>query len=1177
MNFRVTYVFAAFFAAASIFGIPFATAQTVDSVVWHDNEYTAVSTRTGTSMVTVSDSTATNRSVLSVSEGTQRNSTLTVVDSGQKWPSLAVTWSGSGTDKLYMSVVDHVPLGGRNGDVTWVANNAFCNDPQGADLWRIGGSTVPANTAENTASAVLMSSSPGNLRIEMGPCPDSMREADRKLRVRFFVASTEPTPSSSSGLDPNAKFEFDIEILDDDVGGPGTPGLSAVDGLVFDAGGISINGRTPIMLDEGDAEQILDVTVPYTVPRNHPGGASLDFRLYPSGAAPAVLAALGGRLVCPRPDEPAQGDPDVLVSERPWLRRAGGPTRHVTAPNLDTPGPDGSVTPAVPEPRVAAFRFGLLCHDDRPEPEESFTLEAWFSAGDSTTPTSATIARITDDDSAVPGVPTAVDAFIEPSDGSPVPAVMWEPPAASSPVIRNYQVEYRDSVNRRWGASARLPRNAVAYPHPGSSFVPGRVYSFRVRAGSQGVGASRARSWGPWSAEVSVTFPEDPVPGRPLSVEAFLDGGLPAVTWEAPEPIDGVDVDGYDVQIRTSVDRLWRPLSPCGEGGYPLALKCVAASGSPGVTYEFRVRALDDPIEGPWSASVTVTVPETTVPGVPLNVEAYLRNGFPAVAWEPPLNAVLAGVDGYTVQSRTSANRVWSAVSPCDPPSQAASTGSCVLSVAVPGETYEFRVRALAGSLPGPWSPEASVVVPLVPVPEAPQGLRLEADGLALVATWDEPANVEEAPVQGYRLRLRGTGIDDAWRIRNTAASQLRLHIANLPFERGGTYRAQVRAVGAAGDGPWSAEAQVEIPEAIVPGLPVFDPPRLSAGRVLLSWSAPANAVLARVTRYEVAAWLTVRAEPLASADVAVAGRTDHTVTTIGPGCEFRARVRAVGQHGAGGYARLDPTVLGDAVCDAMRPPAPRGVSASVAGRLATVRWTRGSGDTPVTGFELSAQPRSGSGVPFSASVEDADATSWTSEPLTAGDWRFRVRAAGSDLSSLWSAWSNDVTVAGAAMASVSFDVEATAITRSTHNPAFVVLSEPLAVDSSVVFDSPRRLYVDQLMDGGRPGYDAQGRTPFTVRIEAGRTRVHLMIEPEDTRDPFLPGQVVEYRLSSPEPAGDLAVGHPSAVSCVVGEPNCRPSGTPVPVFGPLGIWVLGAALAALGFHRLRRDRRSGR
>ena len=85
------------------------------------------------------------------------------------------------------------------------------------------------------------------------------------------------------------------------------------------------------------------------------------------------------------------------------------------------------------------------------------------------------------------------------------------------------------------------------------------------------------------------------------------------------------------------------------------------------------------------------------------------------------------------------------------------------------------------------------------------------------------------------------------------------------------------------------------------------------------------------------------------------------------------------------------------------------------------------------------------------------------------------------------------------------------------------------------------------------------------------------MVEPEDTRDPFLPGQVVEYRLSSPEPAGDLALGHPNAVSCVVDEPNCRPGGTPVSVFGPFGIWVLGAALAALGFRRLRQDRWSGR
>ena len=1463
LKFTSTAVVAAF---ATLFAVPVVSVANTVTVTWTDNARTVPTGLSSRTRETVLEDRA-----LRVREGTHRNSSENLHDSSQKTPSLSISTSGfTGNNFLYIAIDRLIGRGStdRNHAIAWRgASVGFCNDPFGSDLWHIeygdpGGSDPedkPASTAPYEIKATTGSGEANPaVTLQMGPCPDSLSELDQTLEVNIWVSTGRP----ASGPDPD--FRFLIYVEDDDGVDVRPPAVGAIDGLVFDAGGISINGRTPILLDEAHAEQILDVTVPYTVPRNHPGGASLDFRLYPSGAFPADLDALGDPLVCPRPQNPAENDPDVLVSESAWLTTGGGATRHVTVPNLDTQGPDGSVTPAVPEPRVAAFRFGLLCHDDRPESEESFTLEAWFSAGDdsnSKTPTSATIARITDDDSAAPGVPTQVEAFIDPSPSPGAPAVVWEPPTGVLPVVTRYDVQWRDSVNRRWSNSHVINDGRVrSHRHTGTSFVPGRVYTARVRAGSasawgswsaeasvmfpaglvpgepvglavgvsggelsarwtvpstpvgvvvtghhvqwrsddqvfwqprtpyvlaadadthdyprdfepgrdyevrvrafsvhgsgpwasasytvpvdpvvgvpsdveafydvnaaapairwaapvnspvevvgydvqwrddvnrrwstvhklgdvrshvhQGLtfrpggvysGRVRARSasgegvwseevsvtvpldpvvgvptdieafidvrrkapavrWAPpedsdadpvgydvqwrddvnrrwssvhqlgdvrshvhqglsfrpggvysarvrarsstgpgaWSAEVSVTFPETLMPGVPINVEAFLDGSTPAVTWEPPVAVAGVTVTGYVIQYRTTADRVWR--DPSCRMADLRELKCRAPSAIVLQTYEFRVRATSANGDGPWSASVTVTVPESPLPGVPTAVEAFLDSGVPAVTWEPPVPIRGALVTGYKVQYRTSANRVWIDAPGCV--SLPATARVCALTSVVPGETYEFRVQALSAEGAGPWSAAASVEVPAVPVPAAPQGLRLEADGLALVATWDEPANVEEAPVEGYRLRLRGTGIDDRWYERNTAASQLRLRIANLPFERGGTYRAQVRAVGIGGDGPWSAEAQAEIPEAVVPGLPAFGPPRLSGGGVLLSWSAPANAALARVVRYELSAWLTARAEPSASADVAVTGRTDHTVTTIGPGCEFRARVRAVGQHGAGGYARLDPTVLGAGDCEAMRPTAPTSVSATLADRLATVRWTRGAGDIEVVAFEIEADPESGAGEPFTQSV-GVSSTSWTSPTLLVGDWRFRVRARGRSLTSAWSSWSNTVKVGGTALATVSFDPEATAIVEATHNPAVLVVSQPLAIETTVVIDSPRRLYVSQLLADGRSGYEGQGRTPYVVTIAPGVTRVDLLIEPEDPYlDPFRPGQQVDYHLRSPSPPGDLGLGYPSSVSCVVAQPRCFQA--TVPTLPGWAFVFLAGALVILGSDRFRRRR----
>ncbi len=68
---------------------------------------------------------------------------------------------------------------------------------------------------------------------------------------------------------------------------------------------------------------------------------------------------------------------------------------------------------------------------------------------------------------------------------------------------------------------------------------------------------------------------------------------------------------------------------------------------------------------------------------------------------------------------------------------------------------------------------------------------------------------------------------------------------------------------------------------------------------MLLSWLLPENAEETAVERYQVAPWLTARSEPAASAAVSVAGgRLDHTVRSVGAGCECRARARAVGESG---------------------------------------------------------------------------------------------------------------------------------------------------------------------------------------------------------------------------------------------------------------------------------------
>ena len=168
-----------------------------------------------------------------------------------------------------------------------------------------------------------------------------------------------------------------------------------------------------------------------------------------------------------------------------------------------------------------------------------------------------------------------------------------------------------------------------------------------------------------------------------------------------------------------------------------------------------------------------------------------------------------------------------------------------------------------------------------------------------------------------------------------------------------------------------------------------------------MSWTPPENAAEAVVTRYELAAWPTYRSEPSAAADVSIGGgRLDHTVEDVGPGCQFRARVRAVGANGAGGYARLPPTRLSDEVCDGLRPPAPRGVTVKLTPgaetRFVDGRYVR---SVDVAWRHPSPEGVTGHRVRFSMVGTDSELLSTTSAPpplsreLPAGSWRVEVWA----------------------------------------------------------------------------------------------------------------------------------------------------------------------------------------
>ena len=296
------------------------------------------------------------------------------------------------------------------------------------------------------------------------------------------------------------------------------------------------------------------------------------------------------------------------------------------------------------------------------------------------------------------------------------------------------------------------------------------------------------------------------VPTVPVDVEAFIGPNGPAMLWEPPAPVAGAVVTGYDVSWRDNVNRAWNQTVRV-DGGAEARTWVPMITAVPGRTYEFRVRAVSATGPGPWSAPAMVAAPELLTPSTPLDVEAFIGTDGPAVLWEPPAPVAGAEIIRYDVSWRTDIAPVWTDHTPVIGGPNARTWAPRV--AAVPGRTYEFRVRAVSAAGPGPWSTPATITAPELQTPSAPPNLRLVSDGPDLFATWDEPADIASIPVSGYELRFRGTSIDDRWRTIDVPAGTLAARIpASHGIVRGGTYRAQVRALGAGGPGPWSDEVE---------------------------------------------------------------------------------------------------------------------------------------------------------------------------------------------------------------------------------------------------------------------------------------------------------------------------------------------------------------------------------
>ena len=168
--------------------------------------------------------------------------------------------------------------------------------------------------------------------------------------------------------------------------------------------------------------------------------------------------------------------------------------------------------------------------------------------------------------------------------------VSWTAPTGDGPLIRNYDVRYREGSAGEWKDGPQDVRNTSATIE---GLDPDTAYEVQVRSSSSSLHSE-------WSALITTrTLAPPPPPVAPEVTET-----TPAsvtVGWTAPPADAGLPVTGYDLRYRTGINGDWMAGPPDVTG-----TSAIITGLEPDTEYEIQVRSNSAAGDGEWTVLGTV-------------------------------------------------------------------------------------------------------------------------------------------------------------------------------------------------------------------------------------------------------------------------------------------------------------------------------------------------------------------------------------------------------------------------------------------------------------------------------------------------------------------------------------------------------------------------------------------
>ncbi len=521
-----------------------------------------------------------------------------------------------------------------------------------------------------------------------------------------------------------------------------------------------------------------------------------------------------------------------------------------------------------------------------------------FRAGDEIWRGSNRITRFAVKGTAVnlPAAPTGLTAT--PGPGSGQVTLRWTNPGDSR--VTSWQYDSWRGTPGAWGGWRNFSPGAGPGATGGriSGLVNGDQYGFRVRARA---GALRGAASDAATATPLANLP----PFKPTGLTATPGNGQ--VTLRFDNPRDS-RITSYRYRFRTSGGS-WIPWNNRASTGNATELTIFSLTN--GTTYDFQIQAVAGSVRGP--ASDTVSATPTAPPAKPTGLTATPIDGGVTLSWTSPNNDAITR---WQFRLRTGGGNwgAWGVIA------LSGDATSGTLSGLVNGTSYDFQIRAVAGTVEGAAS-DTVTATPTAPAAQFTSSVGATPENISASI----PISINPAPLAGLTVAYTVTGTatrgsdgdftaaasDSVAVSAGTTGAFIPISIVQDALREGDETVILTLADGAGYDLGARTTHTLTIEDDDPPLAPAGFAAAAGDGQVVLSWTDPSDAAISgyqfrQRTPPDTGSWGSWTA--IASSTAAT---TTHTVTGLTNGTAYGFQVRA-----------LDGTLEGAASSEATATPA---------------------------------------------------------------------------------------------------------------------------------------------------------------------------------------------------------------------------------------------------------------